>query len=301
MSNSFKRILITGSSGQVGHELCRSLSMFGTILSPNRKELDLADVISVDAYLAEHQPDLIINPAAWTAVDEAEVKQEAANRLNAVLPKQLATYAEKSNAYLIHYSTDYVYAGTGECPWVETDTTGPLSVYGHTKLDGDKAIADLCTNYLIFRTSWVYSERGNNFMNTMLRLGALRESLNIVDDQFGAPTNARLIADITALAVYRHLIGKPIDAGLYHLVCRGLTNWYGFSEKIFELARVKGIPLLLSELGSISTAEFPTPAKRPTNSRLDVSKLENALGITLPSWQQQLEQTLDNHMDIRKK
>ena len=236
MSHTFKTILITGSTGQVGYELCRSLSVFGAILSPNREELDLADANSVDAYLAKHQPDLIVNPAAWTAVDAAEANQEAAQRLNTALPLQLAQYARKTNAYLIHYSTDYVYPGTGQNSWLESDTVAPLSVYGRTKLGGDEAVVNHCLHYLIFRTSWVYSDRGNNFMKTMLKLGAQRESLNIVDDQFGAPTNARLIAQITALAVYRQLAGQPIDSGLYHLVCGGITSWYGFAEKIFELA-----------------------------------------------------------------
>jgi dTDP-4-dehydrorhamnose reductase len=300
MSHTFNAILITGGTGQVGYELCRSLSVFGAILSPNREELDLADANSVDAYLAKHQPDLIVNPAAWTAVDAAEANQEAAERLNTSLPLQLAQYARKTNAYLIHYSTDYVYPGTGHNSWLETDTVAPLSVYGRTKLGGDEAVANHCLHYLIFRTSWVYSDRGNNFMKTMLKLGAQMESLNIVDDQFGAPTNARLIAQITALSVYRQLAGKPIDSGLYHLVCGGITSWYGFAEKIFELANDKNLPLLLNKLGGISTAQFPTPAARPQNSRLNVSKLEGALGITLPSWHQQLEFTFNSYISNKE-
>ncbi|WP_297821285.1 dTDP-4-dehydrorhamnose reductase [uncultured Paraglaciecola sp.] len=297
MSHTFKTILITGATGQVGYELCRSLSVLGAILSPNREELDLADAHSVDAYLAKHQPDLIVNPAAWTAVDAAEVNQEATARLNTALPAQLAQYARKTNAYLIHYSSDYVYPGTGQNYWLESDAVAPLSVYGRTKLGGDKAVVNHCLHYLIFRTSWVYSDRGNNFMKTMLNLGAQRESLNIVNDQFGAPTNARLIAEVTALAVYRQLASKPIDSGIYHLVCGGITSWYGFAEKIFELAKRENLPLLLNELGGISTAEFPTPAARPQNSKLNVSKLEGALGITLPSWQQQLEFTFNSYMN----
>jgi dTDP-4-dehydrorhamnose reductase len=296
MSKTFKSILITGANGQVGYELCRSLSAFGAILSPNRAELDLSDAKAVDVYLAKHQPDLIINPAAWTSVDAAESHQYEATRLNAALPAQLAKYADKHNAYLVHYSTDYVYAGTGDKPWLETNTTSPLSVYGRTKRDGDEAIISNCSNHLIFRTSWVYSDRGNNFLKTMLKLGAQRDSLNIVNDQYGAPTNARMIAEVTALAIYRTLLNQPIESGVYHLVNRGVTTWFGFADAIFKQARLNSLPLLLTNLSGISTAEFPTAAARPSNSRLDVSKLENALCITLPSWQQQLEHTLNSYI-----
>jgi dTDP-4-dehydrorhamnose reductase len=296
MNNTFKGILITGANGQVGYELCRSLSAFGAILSPNRAELDLSDANAVDVYLAKHQPDLIVNPAAWTAVDSAETHQDEATRLNTALPTQLAKYADKRNAYFVHYSTDYVYAGTGDKPWLETDTPAPLSVYGHTKLAGDQAVANYCKNHLIFRTSWVYSDRGNNFMKTMLKLGEQRDRLNIVNDQYGAPTNARMIAEVTALAIYCTLLNQPIETGIYHLVNKGVTTWHGFADAIFKQARLNNLPLLLNNLGGISTAEFPTPAVRPSNSRLDVSKLENALGITLPSWQQQLEHTLNSYI-----
>jgi dTDP-4-dehydrorhamnose reductase len=296
MSNTFKGILITGATGQVGYELCRSLSAFGAILSPNRTELNLSDSNAVDAYLAKHQPDLIVNPAAWTAVDSAETHQDEATRLNTALPTQLAKYADKHYAYFVHYSTDYVYDGTGDKPWHETDTTAPLSVYGRTKRDGDEAVISNSSNHLIFRTSWVYSDRGNNFMKTMLKLGEQRDSLNIVNDQYGAPTNARMIAEVTALAIYRKLLNQPIESGIYHLVNKGVTTWFGFAYAIFKQARLNNLPMLLTNLGGISTAEFPTPAARPSNSRLNVNKLENALGITLPSWQQQLEHTLNSYI-----
>jgi dTDP-4-dehydrorhamnose reductase len=296
MSISFNSILITGGNGQVGYELCRSLSAFGNILAPTRDELDLSNANAVNAYLSENQPDLIVNPAAWTAVDAAETHQAEATRLNTELPEQLAKYADKHNAYLVHYSTDYVYAGTGDKPWFESDTPAPLSVYGQTKLAGDQAVAEHCPNHLIFRTSWVYADRGNNFLKTMLKLGEQRESLNIVNDQFGAPTNARMIAQVTALAIYRKLLNQPIESGVYHLVNNGVTTWYGFADAIFKQARLNNLPLKLDNLGGISTAEFPTPAARPSNSRLDVSKLENALGITLPNWQQQLEHTFNSYI-----
>jgi dTDP-4-dehydrorhamnose reductase len=296
MSDTFKKILITGANGQAGYELCRCLTAFGAIIAPTRAELDLSDANAVDVYLAKHQPDLIVNPAAWTAVDAAEAHQDEATRLNAALPAQLAKYADKHNAYFVHYSTDYVYAGTGDKPWLETDTPAPLSVYGHTKLAGDQAVANHCKNHLIFRTSWVYSDRGNNFLKTMLKLGTQRDSLNIVNDQYGVPTDTRMIAEVTALAIYRKLLNQPIESGVYHLVNKGITTWYGFAEAIFKHARLNSLPLLLNNLGGISTAEFPTAAARPANSRLDVSKLENALGITLPSWQQQLEYTIKSYL-----
>jgi dTDP-4-dehydrorhamnose reductase len=296
MSKTFKSILITGANGQVGYELCRSLSAFGEMLAPNRAELDLSDANAVDVYLAKYQPDLIVNPAAWTAVDAAETHQDEATRLNTALPAQLAKYADNNNAYLVHYSTDYVYAGTGDKPWLETDTTSPLSMYGRTKRDGDEAVISHCSNHLIFRTSWVYSDRGNNFMKTMLKLGEQRDSLNIVNDQYGAPTNARIIAEVTALAIYRKLLNQPIESGIYHLVNKGETTWFGFADAIFKQARLNSLPLLLNNLGGISTAEFPTAAARPANSRLDVSKIENALGITLPNWQQQLEYTINSYL-----
>jgi dTDP-4-dehydrorhamnose reductase len=296
MSKSFKSILVTGGNGQVGYELCRSLSAFGEILAPTRQALDLSDAGAVDKYLAKHQPDLIVNPAAWTAVDAAETHQDEATRLNTELPAQLAKYANKHNAYLVHYSTDYVYAGTGDKPWLESDTPAPLSVYGHTKLAGDQAVTNHCPNHLIFRTSWVYSDRGNNFLKTMLKLGAQKDSLNIVNDQYGAPTDARMIAQVTALAIYRKLLNQPIQPGVYHLVNKGITTWYGFADAIFKQAKHNNVALKLDKLGGISTAEFPTPAVRPSNSRLDVSKIENALGITLPNWQQQLDDTINSYL-----
>ena len=296
MSKTFKAILVTGGNGQVGYELCRSLSVFGDILAPTREELDLSDANAVDAYLAKHKPDLIVNPAAWTAVDAAETRQDEASRLNTALPAQLAKYANKHNAYLVHYSTDYVYAGTGDKPWLESDAPAPLSEYGHTKLAGDQAVAKHCANHIIFRTSWVYSDRGNNFLKTMLKLGEQRDSLNIVNDQYGAPTNARMIAQVTALAIYRKLLNQPIESGVYHLVNKGVTTWFGFADAIFKQARLNNLPLKLDKLNGISTAEFPTPAARPANSRLDVSKIENALGITLPNWQQQLEYTINSYL-----
>ena len=279
-------ILLLGKTGQVGFELHRALSPLGAITAPGREALDLMDEQAVSNYLAETKPDLIVNAAAWTAVDAAEEHPADAARLNADLSAQLAEYVAANNARLVHYSSDYVYPGTGEMPWDETSSTGPLSHYGKTKLQGDQAIEQSGADYLIFRTSWVYSARGNNFMKIMLRLSESKAELNIVADQTGAPTPARLIAQVTVLAIHSRL-----ESGLYHLAPTGETSWHGFAEDIFRLAgkNIKANP--------IPTSEYPTPAKRPVNSRLDVTKLENALNIELPDWRSQLIMTLGEYLE----
>jgi len=282
-------ILLLGKTGQVGFELHRTLAPLGTITAPDRTELDLMNPQAVTDYLEVHQPDLIANAAAWTAVDAAEEHTEAARRLNAGLPDQLARYSAEQGAVLVHYSSDYVYPGSGTQPWQETSATGPLSVYGQTKLEGDQAIQNSGAEHLIFRTSWVYSARGNNFMKTMLRLASTKPELTIVADQIGAPTPARLIAGVTALAIHRNL-----KQGLYHLASRGVTSWCGFAQEIFRLALESGEKLALEPANTrpIPTSDYPTPAKRPLNSRMNLSKLETELGIQMPDWQSQLELTL---------
>ncbi|MBT2787309.1 MULTISPECIES: dTDP-4-dehydrorhamnose reductase [unclassified Halomonas] len=301
-------IFITGSSGQVGFELQRQFALFGNVLAPTRHELDLTDANAVEAYLAEHQPALILNAAAYTAVDKAESKPEQAKRLNAELPAQLAEYAAKHTIPLVHYSTDYVYPGDGETPWQEDSPTSPHSVYGQTKLEGDQAVTQSGCQHLIFRTSWVYAARGNNFMKTMLRLGREREALSIVNDQIGAPTPARLIAQTTALAFTTHHspltnhhspLAIHIPSGIYHLAPRGETSWHGFACEIFEQAREAGETLAIKpqSAAGIPTAEYPTPAQRPLNSRMNLSKLEAALGVTLPTWQSQLGLTLKEYLE----
>ncbi|OHZ01198.1 dTDP-4-dehydrorhamnose reductase [Salinicola sp. MIT1003] len=292
-------IIVTGITGQVGFELQRSLAPFGRVLAPTREELDLTTPAAVADYLndlsrSDQRPALIVNAAAYTAVDKAESEPELAQRLNAELPEQLARYCAKHDVPLVHYSSDYVYPGQGDTPWQETSPTGPLSVYGQTKLEGDSAIAESGAYHLIFRTSWVYSARGHNFMKTMLRLGRERDSLAVVSDQIGAPTPARLIAEITALAVAR-LTTQPLDAGIYHLAPRGETSWHGFAQAIFEQAAQRGEPLAIrpGNVQAIPTVDYPTPAQRPLNSRLDVSRLESALAIQLPDWRSQLGLTLD--------
>lgn len=289
-------IFITGGNGQVGFELQRQFSIFGSILAPTRQELDLTNAQAVDTYLARHQPALILNAAAYTAVDKAENEPEQAKRLNMELPTQLAAYAAQQGITLVHYSSDYVYPGDGEAPWQEDSPTGPLSIYGQTKLEGDNAVTESGANHLIFRTSWVYAARGNNFMKTMLRLGCERDALNIVDDQVGAPTPARLIAQVTALAFTPHAscLTPRIPKGIYHLAPRGETSWHGFACEIFKQAGVldQALPIQAGCVNGIPTSDYPTPAQRPLNSRMALNKLEAVLNIQMPKWQDQLALTL---------
>jgi dTDP-4-dehydrorhamnose reductase len=287
-------ILLLGKTGQVGFELNRTLAPLGTINAPGRETLDLMNEEAVANLLANTAPNLIVNAAAWTAVDAAEDNQADAERLNAGLPKQLAGYAAANNASLVHFSSDYVYPGDGDRAWLETSNTGPLSVYGRTKLQGDQAIEQSGADYLIFRTSWVYSARGNNFMKTMLRLAKSKAELNIVADQVGAPTPARLISQITTLAIH----GK-LAKGLYHLAPRGEVSWHGFAQEIFRLAQANDEQLTMGPESAypIPTSDYPTPATRPLNSRMDITKLEGALNIELPDWQSQLALTLGEYIE----
>lgn len=281
------KILITGGSGQVGFELQRTLALFGEILAPSQAELELTDLSAVSQYLKLQQPDLIVNAAAHTAVDKAESEPELAYLLNTELPKLFADYSRDHDSWLVHFSTDYVYDGSGTAPREETAATAPLSVYGASKLAGDQAIQNSGSLYFIFRTSWVYGSRGHNFVKTMLRLGAERETLNIVNDQIGAPTTARLIAEVTAQAVAQRHVNKQ---GLYHLTCVGECSWHTFAQEIFKQASCKGIPLKISleNVFGIPTSQYPTPAKRPLNSRLKVNKLEQQFNLKLPDWKEQL-------------
>ena len=294
------KILITGGTGQVGFELQRSFQLYGECRAPNRDELNLADAKAVDAYLALHQPDLILNAAAYTAVDLAETDVEQARRLNAELPKQLADYCQQQGASLVHYSSDYVYPGTGDQPWLEDSPTAPQNTYGQTKLDGDLAIMASGCEYLIFRTSWVYSARGHNFMKTMLKLAKDKPTLSIVKDQIGSPTPARLIAQVTALSVtyqhHRHQHRFRIPVGLYHLAPKGETSWKGFADAIFAQTRSLGVSLAIQEVKGIPSHDYPTPAPRPLNSRLQLDKIESALTIQLPSWQTMLELTVKEYL-----
>jgi dTDP-4-dehydrorhamnose reductase len=281
----------------VGFELRRSLSTFGKVLSPAREELDLFHAGALHAYLERVRPSLIVNAAAYTAVDKAESEKEQAFLINETVPDILAHEAARCGIPLIHYSTDYVFSGAGDRPFSELDATAPGNIYGASKLAGEISIASSGADYLIFRTSWVYASRGKNFLLRMLELGRERDELKIVNDQIGAPTSARLIADVTAQIIAQAMlegIGKFFreKKGIYHLTTRGEASWYDFAKFIFENAPQNQLtkrPRLLA----IPTQEYPLPAKRPMNSRLDVNLLEKTFGLALPPWQEQAQLVLE--------
>ncbi|MDP5129994.1 MAG: dTDP-4-dehydrorhamnose reductase [Paraglaciecola sp.] len=291
-------IVLLAPTGQVGFEVARAVAPMGKLITLSRKDVDFADTAAVVAKVSALQPNVIINAAAWTAVDKAETEVSACNLINVALPAALATVAKTLNAWLVHYSSDYVYPGNGTTPWQETDSTGPLSVYGQSKLDGDLAVIANTDKYLIFRTSWVYAARGNNFLRTMLKLAQNREALSVVADQIGAPTPARLIAQVTVLALQQVLLSESeakanAFSGVYHLAPQGNCSWYDFAAEIFRLARLQGIELALKpeQFYAIPSSDYPTPAARPANSRLNLAKLEQTFKLQLPSWQQQLALT----------
>jgi dTDP-4-dehydrorhamnose reductase len=291
------KILLLGKGGQVGWELQRSLAPLGELVALDFDSTGLCGDFTRPQGLAETvrqvRPDLIVNAAAHTAVDKAESEPELARIINARAPGVLAEEAQKLGAWLVHYSTDYVFDGSGSRPWVEGDAPLPLNVYGETKLEGEQLIARHCERHLIFRTSWVYGARGANFARTMLRLAQERERLTVIDDQFGAPTGADLLADVTAHAV-RQVMGRPEGAGLYHLVASGETNWHDYAKLV--IASVKrsqsAIKIKASSIDPVPTSAFPTPARRPHNSRLDTTRVQAAFGLTLPPWQHGVERML---------
>ena len=286
-----KKILLLGKNGQVGWELQRSLAPLGEVIALDSRSTeycgDLTDLAGLVNTVDALKPDVIVNAAAHTAVDKAESEPELARTVNALAPGVLAEAAQRCGAWLVHYSTDYVFDGSGERPWLETDATGPLSVYGRTKLEGEQRIAAACENHLIFRTSWVYAARGGNFAKTMLRLAKERDRLTVINDQFGAPTGADLLADVTAHAI-RSAVAQPQLAGLYHLVAAGETTWHGYAHFVIEHAARVGVTLKTTpeNIDSVPTSAFPTPATRPHNSRLDTHRLQAAFGLTLPNWRQ---------------
>ncbi len=284
-------ILLLGKSGQVGWELQRSLAVLGRVTALNHDSTehcgDFTNPEGVRETVRALRPDVIVNAAAHTAVDKAESEPEIARLLNATTPGVLAEEAARLGAWLVHYSTDYVFDGSGTRPWVETDAPAPLSVYGATKLEGEQHIQQTGCRHLILRTSWVYAARGSNFAKTMLRLGSERERLTVIDDQWGAPTGADLLADVTAHAV-RHLQSRPGDGGLYHCVAGGETTWHSYAKYVLEHARQAqpAIELKATEVAPVPTSAFPTPARRPHNSRLDTTRLQTTFGLVLPPWQQ---------------
>lgn len=284
-------ILLFGKGGQVGWELQRSLSLLGSVTALDFDSTghcgDFSDPEGIARTVRALRPDVIVNAAAHTAVDKAESEPERARLLNATTPGRLAEEAAGIGAWLVHYSTDYVFDGSGDRPRVETDATGPLSVYGATKLEGEQRIAQSGCRHLILRTSWVYAARGGNFARTMLRLAAERERLTVIDDQWGAPTGADLLADVTAHAL-RHLRHSPGDGGLYHCVAAGETNWFSYASYVISQARQvqPAIQIKATEIAPVPTSAYPTPARRPLNSRLDTTRLQATFGLTLPPWQQ---------------
>ena len=284
-------ILLLGKGGQVGWELQRSLSVLGHVTALDHDSTGHCGDFATPAGIADTvralRPDIIVNAAAHTAVDKAESEPDLARLLNATTPGVLAEEAARLGAWLIHYSTDYVFDGSGSRPWVETDVPAPLSVYGRTKLEGEQLIQQSGAQHLILRTSWVYAARGGNFAKTMLRLAQERERLTVIDDQWGAPTGADLLADVTAHAI-RHLQQRPQDAGLYHLVAGGETNWNLYAKYVLDQAQKaqSAIKMVAKEVAPVPTSAFPTPAVRPHNSRLNTSKLQTTFGLTLPHWQQ---------------
>lgn len=283
-------ILLLGKGGQVGWELQRSLSVLGTVTALDFDSQahcgDFSRPEGIRDTVRTLRPDVIVNAAAHTAVDKAESEPEFARLLNATTPGVLAEEAARLSAWLVHYSTDYVFDGSGTRPWVETDVPAPLSCYGRTKWEGEQLIQQSGCRHLILRTSWVYAARGGNFAKTMLRLAQERDRLTVIDDQWGAPTGADMLADVTAHAV-RQLQQRPQDGGLYHLVAAGETNWYSYAKFVLDHA-VKAqaaIKIKATEVAPVPSSAFPTPAVRPHNSRLDTAKLQSTFGIQLPHWQ----------------
>lgn len=278
-------ILVTGVNGQVGFELLRSLQGLGRVVACDRSTLDLSDLDRVRSVVRELKPSIIVNPAAYTAVDKAETDVDAARRLNAEVPRVFAEEAARSGAALVHYSTDYVFDGTKEGVYVETNETNPQNVYGLTKLEGERAIAATGCAHLILRTSWVYGRRGKNFLLTMLKLASERSELRVVADQIGAPTWAKTIAAATSHIVAQALASDERDwwarrSGLYHFASAGATSWHGFAEAIFADAMGERAPKVVP----IPSSDYPVPAKRPVNSRLSHDKLTEAFGLRLPDW-----------------
>lgn len=291
-------ILLLGRRGQVGWELQRSLSVLGHVTALDHDSQDhcgdFANPQGVADAVRALRPDVIVNAAAHTAVDKAESEPERARLLNATTPGVLAEEAARLGAWLVHYSTDYVFDGSGSRPWVETDAPAPLSVYGRTKREGEQLIAQSGCRHLILRTSWVYAARGGNFAKTMLRLAQERERLTVIDDQWGAPTGADLLADVTAHAI-RHLQRQPQDGGLYHCVAGGETTWHSYAKYVIAQAgKVQNaMKIIANEILPVPTSAFPTPAVRPHNSRLHTAKLQATFGLTLPHWQQGVARMLN--------
>jgi dTDP-4-dehydrorhamnose reductase len=296
------KILLLGKNGQVGWELQRSLAPLGEIiaLDSNSQEHcgDFTNLEGLRLTIRTIAPDIIVNAAAHTAVDKAESEPELVRTINTLAPAMLAEEAKSLNAWLIHYSTDYVFDGKGDQPWLETDASNPLNVYGATKLEGEQLIQQSACKHLIFRTSWVYAARGANFAKTMLRLAGERDSLNIINDQIGAPTGADLLADVTAHAIRTALL-KPELAGIYHLVAGGETSWHGYASFVIQHAIQSDVSMWITteDIHAVPTSAYATPAKRPLNSRLNTNKFQQTFGLQLPPWQAGVSRMLTEVLD----
>jgi len=286
------KILLLGKNGQVGWELQRALAPLGELIALDRHDgADLADNAGLVATVRTHAPQVIVNAAAYTAVDKAENEPALAEQINAAAPALLADIARDSGALLVHYSSDYVFDGSGDQPRSEDAPTAPLSVYGRSKLAGEQAIRASACNHLILRTSWVYAARGGNFAKTMLRLAAEREQLKVIADQIGAPTGADLLADLSAHMI-RATLARPELGGVYHAVAAGETSWHAYARHVIEFARAR------DQVLAIPSSDYPTPARRPLNSRLSTAKLRSAFDLNLPHWQLGVERMLAEILQI---
>ncbi|WP_339538254.1 dTDP-4-dehydrorhamnose reductase [Pseudomonas sp. RA_15y_Pfl2_54] len=283
------KILLFGKNGQVGWELQRSLAPLGELIALDRHAVDglcgdLSDLDALRTTIRQVKPDVIVNAAAYTAVDKAESETELADRVNGQASQVMAEESKTLGAWLIHYSTDYVFSGLGSAPWQESDTVAPVNHYGASKLAGEQAITASGCKHLIFRTSWVYGARGNNFAKTTLRLAKDRETLSVIADQIGAPTGADLIADVTALAI-QQVLPRPELSGMYHLAASGEVSWHGYASHVIGFAHANGEQLAVTAINPIETTAYPTPARRPLNSRLNTQKLRDNFSLHLPDWQ----------------
>ena len=293
-------ILLTGANGQVGFELRRALAVLGQVKGIDVADCDLRDGAAIRRMVEASHPDVIVHPAAYTAVDKAESDRSNADAINAQAPRVLAEEAERVGALMVHFSTDYVFEGEKAGAYTEADIPNPQSVYGATKLAGDHAVLQSCTRHLILRTSWVVGAHGSNFAKTMLRLAAERDTLSVVADQSGAPTSAALLADLTAHLVRQWSAAPPsFPYGLYHVTNAGVTNWHQYASYVIERARAAGKPVRVAPgaIKAIATSDYPTAARRPRNSLLDTQKLRTTFGLHLPDWQAGLDHILDQIFD----
>jgi len=288
------RILLIGKNGQTGWELCRTLSPMGQLRAADYPEIDLTDAAAARRIVLDQKPDVVMNAAAYTAVDKAESEAKTAQLINGVAPGALAEAAKRVDALMVHFSTDYVFDGMKKTPYLETDPPNPLGAYGRTKLEGDEAVRAAGGRHLIFRLCWIYGARGQNFLLTIRQLARERETLRVVKDQFGCPTWSRLVAEATTLVLRQVLVASDANVytGTYHLAASGSTNWHTFASRIVEHMSVS--ERRCREVVPITTAEYPTPAKRPAYSVLDCGRLKKTFGIQLPDWEDGLRLVMDN-------